>query len=141
MKTFTCDDWISLAAEERSEGDPQADEYFRSTYVFGLDETNFKPFLKSKDMVLVMFYEPNCPDCEFSRMHFKKAAETTKRHNHAYAAVNCNNSPDLCWEEGSFNVPHFKLYSRGRVVGFVDNPRLFIGKDMKSWVEYVDLAD
>lgn len=71
-----------ICLAERSEGEPPADDYVRSSYVFGLDESNFKPFVETKDMTLVMFYTPNCPDCEFSRMHFKKVRDVrVRRHN------------------------------------------------------------
>ncbi|BFZ13919.1 hypothetical protein BsWGS_16958 [Bradybaena similaris] len=137
---MACSKWFLKDRPEKSREctevePPSSDKCVKSKQVFGLDEQNFKPFLCSKSIALVMFYEPDNPGFEFSRMHFKKAAETTTRNNHAYAAVNCHTAPEVCCSEDVKRVPHFKLYARGRLVGFNDNARLFTSKDMKNWVE------
>ncbi|CAG5134295.1 unnamed protein product [Candidula unifasciata] len=114
---------------------PKQDAYVGSSSVFALDDQNFKPFLRTKDMALVMFYQTNCKNCDFSKKHFKKASETTKRDNHAYAAVDCKKTPELCCAEDIPFIPYFKLYCRGRFVGFNGDYKLFVHKNMKRWVE------
>lgn len=82
-------------------------------------------------------------DCNMSDVLvlLSQAAKQTKRPNHAYAAVNCWHEQDLCKSEDVFAYPYFRLYSRGRRIGYNDTPRTFSSKDMKKWLESVNVYD
>lgn len=62
-----------------------------------------------------------------------QAAQTTKRANHAYAAIDCQYFPEICDNEAVGNSPLFKLYSRGRMIGFYDEDTT--AADLKKFVE------
>ncbi|CAG5134294.1 unnamed protein product [Candidula unifasciata] len=128
-----------ILVTELENKEPLPDEYVKAEEVVGLQADNFLPFLKTKDVTLVMFYQPDCPACEFSRKHVKKASKVTIRNRHSYAAVNCEASPTICCSQKITSTPYFKMYSRGREIGFNDNPRMFTYKDMKHWVEQISV--
>ncbi|CAG5125601.1 unnamed protein product [Candidula unifasciata] len=118
---------------------PRTDPFIGSRLVLGLTSHNINDFLPEKDIALVMFYDPNDPQCEWSKKHFLKAAKTTVRENHAYAAIDCTQQDELCETEGVTSLPSFKLYSKGKVFGVYDRPREFVYFTMRKFVENAPL--
>ncbi|CAG5119312.1 unnamed protein product [Candidula unifasciata] len=94
----------------------EEDKFIRSPNVHGLVECNFYSFLNDKVAAMVMYYNPECPDCQRQRAHIIRAAKVTKRDNHAYAAVDCTKEKALCKREGIVRLPTFMLYTRGQVL-------------------------
>ncbi|CAG5115452.1 unnamed protein product [Candidula unifasciata] len=112
------------------------DPYVNSKDVLALDHHIFQDFLNDREVALVMFYDPEEPECDWSKKHFIRAAKTTERENHAFAAVNCVKEQAICADEGSTGVyPFFKLYSRGNLIDTYRDHRSFIHFTMRKFVE------
>ncbi|BFZ13993.1 hypothetical protein BsWGS_17032 [Bradybaena similaris] len=117
------------------------DPYVNSKDVHGLDRHIFHEFLEDKDAALVMFYDAEEPECDWAKKHFIRAAKTTERLNHAFAAVNCVKERDTCVQEGSQDVyPFYKLYSRGNVIDTYRDYRSFMYFTMRRFVENAPLV-
>lgn len=66
-------------------------------FVEFLTEETFKPFLKKKKHVLVMFYAPWCGHCKRTKPEFNKAAEKFKDNSKVeLAAVDCTKHSGVC---------------------------------------------
>ncbi|CAG5134226.1 unnamed protein product [Candidula unifasciata] len=84
---------------------------------YGLEGDMFYSYLGAKDAVMVFFYDPTSPVCEMARLNFRQAAKHTNREGHGYAAVDCREMTHICDTENIYEVPTFKLYSYGKLVG------------------------
>lgn len=100
----------------------EEDKFVKGANVMGLIECNFYNFLSDKLAAMVMFYNPNCKDCERQRAHIIRAAKVTKRPNHAYAAVDCTVEKELCKRENITRLPTFILYTRGKYISAREFP-------------------
>ncbi|CAG5135040.1 unnamed protein product [Candidula unifasciata] len=121
--------------------DPQSrDPYSGSEYIFGLTGCNFRPFLERKDIALVMFYGDEGEEkAMWARAQVNKAARTSQRENHGYAAVNCALNPGLCQSEGVCKTPMYKVYSRGNVLSTIQEVCTIHAKELKMLVENAPL--
>ncbi|KAK5650473.1 hypothetical protein RI129_001502 [Pyrocoelia pectoralis] len=80
--------------------------------VVHLTETTFKPFLKKKKHVLVMFYAPWCGHCKKAKPEFTKAAESFKDDPKIeFAAVDCTIQQSLCGVNDVKGYPTIKYFS------------------------------
>jgi len=87
------------------------------THVVHLDSETFKPFLKKKKHVLVMFYAPWCGFCKKAKPEFTKAAERFKDDSRIeFAAVDCTTQRDLCSSNDIKGFPTIKYYSYYKTV-------------------------
>jgi len=67
------------------------------SHVVHLDEEAYKPFLKKKKHVLVMFYAPWCGHCKQAKPHYVQAADYFKDNGKVeLAAVDCTIERSLC---------------------------------------------
>lgn len=89
--------------------------------VVHLDENSFKPFLKKKKHVLVIFYTPWCGHCKKTKPEFSKAANKfVDDPKVEFAAVDCTTSSALCHAndvKGYPTIKYFSYYSK-RVVQY-----------------------
>ncbi|XP_065349668.1 protein disulfide-isomerase A5 [Cloeon dipterum] len=75
------------------------------------DET-FKPFLKKKKHVLVMFYAPWCGHCKKAKPEFNTAAEKFKEDPKVeFAAVDCTAQQSVCSAYDVKGYPTIKYFS------------------------------
>ncbi|KAB0802017.1 hypothetical protein PPYR_04203 [Photinus pyralis] len=80
--------------------------------VVHLTEATFKPFLKKKKHVLVMFYAPWCGHCKKAKPEFTKAAESFKDDPKVeFAAVDCTTQHGLCSVNDVKGYPTIKYFS------------------------------
>uniref|UniRef100_A0A336KFI3 CSON002835 protein n=1 Tax=Culicoides sonorensis TaxID=179676 RepID=A0A336KFI3_CULSO len=90
--------------------------------VVHLNDENFKPFLKKKTHVLVMFYAPWCGHCKRTKPEFVKAAEKfVDDPRIELAAVDCTKYQALC---GVYNV---KGYPTIKYFNYLKNVRDYSG--------------
>ncbi|XP_053674938.1 protein disulfide-isomerase A5 [Anopheles nili] len=91
---------------------PEAPWEDEASDVVHLNDETFKPFLKKKKHVLVMFYAPWCGHCKRAKPEFTRAAEHFKEDPKTeLAAVDCTRYSSVC---SSFEVrgyPTFKYFS------------------------------
>ncbi|BFZ25293.1 hypothetical protein BsWGS_28331 [Bradybaena similaris] len=99
----------------------------------GLSNHLLFQYLRTKDAVMVFFYEHNDPVSQQLRPTVKEAAQTTQRPNHAYVAVNCKINSDICNRYRICSVPYFKLFSKGRPMGSYKQETT--AADLKRFVE------
>ncbi|BFZ13955.1 hypothetical protein BsWGS_16994 [Bradybaena similaris] len=111
------------------------DPYFNTRLVHSLNESNFVGFLWTKEAALVMFYNPSDSKSSVFRKDFAIAAGSTKRANHAFAAVNCDKDNQLCHGNNVFNTPTFVLFSKGVYVGSVEDVSKFRANTLRQYVE------
>ncbi|KRT80104.1 Thioredoxin [Oryctes borbonicus] len=84
--------------------------------VIHLNEESFKPFLKKKKHVLVMFYTPWCGHCKKAKPEFTKAAEHFKDDPKVeFAAVDCTVHQMLCNANDVKGYPTIKYFSYYKV--------------------------
>ncbi|CAG5135050.1 unnamed protein product [Candidula unifasciata] len=95
------------------------DPFFSSNLVIGLDTETFPKFLTNKDAVAVMFYDPSLPQSRELEKIVSQAACSTKRAGHAYAAVDCNASRELCMQHNAYNLPMVRVYAKNFCLGEV----------------------
>ncbi|KAI4458811.1 protein disulfide-isomerase c17h9.14c-related [Holotrichia oblita] len=82
------------------------------TDVIHLNEESFKPFLKKKKHVLVMFYTPWCGHCKKAKPEFSKAAEHFRDDPKVeFAAVDCTVHQSLCNSNDVKGYPTIKYFS------------------------------
>ncbi|GIY62791.1 protein disulfide-isomerase A5 [Caerostris extrusa] len=80
--------------------------------VVHLKEDDFKPFLKSKKHVLVMFYAPWCGHCKRAKPEFTAAAEHYKNNQEVeFAAVDCTSFGSVCSAQEIRGYPTIKYFS------------------------------
>ncbi|KAK3779326.1 hypothetical protein RRG08_031617 [Elysia crispata] len=126
---------MSREADKKKKRGVKFDPFIGSRSVEGLDNGNYSNVLQEKELTMVMFYDPNDPQCEWSKKHFLKAAKTTQRMNHAYAAVDCTREADLCEREGVVTYPTFKLYTRNTLVDTYTRPQQMTFITIKNFME------
>ncbi|XP_022911186.2 protein disulfide-isomerase A5 [Onthophagus taurus] len=89
---------------------PWADD--TKTNVVHLNEDTFKPFLKKKKHVLVMFYTPWCGHCKKAKPEFEKAAEKFRDDPKVeFAAVDCTTQQSLCSAQDIKGYPTIRYFS------------------------------
>lgn len=82
------------------------------SYVEFLNDETFKPFLKKKKHVLVMFYAPWCGHCRSTKPEFMKAAEKFKDDSKVeLAAVDCTKHSSVCSAYDVKGYPTIKYFS------------------------------
>nr|XP_040232227.2 protein disulfide-isomerase A5 [Anopheles coluzzii] len=80
--------------------------------VVHLNEETFKPFLKKKKHVLVMFYAPWCGHCKRAKPEFARAAEHFKEDPKTeLAAVDCTRHSAVCSSYEVRGYPTIKYFS------------------------------
>ncbi|XP_065090794.1 protein disulfide-isomerase A5 [Ochlerotatus camptorhynchus] len=80
--------------------------------VVHLNDETFKPFLKKKKHVLVMFYAPWCGHCKRAKPEFANAAEQFKDDPKvALAAVDCTRHSGVCSAYEVRGYPTMKYFS------------------------------
>ncbi|XP_030756821.1 protein disulfide-isomerase A5 [Sitophilus oryzae] len=83
-----------------------------NTEVVHLNDENFKPFLKKKKHVLVMFYAPWCGHCKRAKPEFSGAAEHFKDDPKVeFAAVDCTTQSAVCSAFDVKGYPTIKYFS------------------------------
>ncbi|CAH1155033.1 unnamed protein product [Phaedon cochleariae] len=88
---------------------PWADE---ASHVVHLNEDTFKPFLKKKKHVLVIFYAPWCGHCKRAKPEFTQAAENFRDDTKVeFAAVDCTAHPAVCSAHEVKGYPTIKYFS------------------------------
>jgi len=76
-----------------------------------LNEENFKPFLKKKKHVLVMFYAPWCGHCKRAKPEFTETAAHFKDNSKVeVAAVDCTIERSVCSAYEVSGFPTFKYF-------------------------------
>ena len=76
-----------------------------------LTEETFKPFLKKKKHVLVMFYAPWCGHCKKAKPEITAAAEHYKDNSKVeYAAVDCTIERSVCSAYEVSGYPTLKYF-------------------------------
>ncbi|BFZ13952.1 hypothetical protein BsWGS_16991 [Bradybaena similaris] len=112
------------------------DPFFGSDFVYSLNVFNSREFLMRKAAVLVLFYCPHDKDITEIRNHYTSSASSTKRENHAYAAVDCTQEPELCTAFGITLTPVVAYYSRGIKIdsGLVESQE-FVKDDLRFFME------
>ncbi|CAG5135046.1 unnamed protein product [Candidula unifasciata] len=125
------------APQDQGDGllNTKPDPYFNTRLVHSLNESNFGGFLWTKDAALVMFYNPCDSMSSVFKKDFAMAAGSTKRANHAFAAVNCDQQKQLCRVHDVFNTPTFVLFSKGNYVGSVKEVSKFRANSLRQYVE------
>ncbi|XP_063216813.1 protein disulfide-isomerase A5 [Bacillus rossius redtenbacheri] len=79
--------------------------------VVHLGEDSFKPFLRKKKHVLVMFYAPWCGHCKKAKPEFSAAAEEFKDDTKVeFAAVDCTEHSAVCSALDVKGYPTFKYF-------------------------------
>lgn len=82
------------------------------TAVLHLTEETFKPVLKKKKHVLVIFYAPWCGHCKKAKPEFTAAAaEMADNPKVAFAAVDCTLERSVCTAYNVGGFPTFKYFS------------------------------
>ena len=76
-----------------------------------LTEVDFKPFLKKKKHVLVMFYAPWCGHCKKAKPEYEKAAaDFSDDPKVEFAAVDCTKDNSVCSAFDVSGFPTFKYF-------------------------------
>ncbi|BFZ13922.1 hypothetical protein BsWGS_16961 [Bradybaena similaris] len=129
-----------LCFKRKHKSKEDVDPYVGSDDVKGLNRYKFNSYVNSKDLALVMFYHPIL-DCKPVANKFKKAAHSTHRRGLVFAAVNCEEEQDLCCREDVRCMPYFKLYSKGKSIGDVDDPHKLSARAIQQWVETITVYE
>ncbi|XP_062545872.1 protein disulfide-isomerase A5 [Armigeres subalbatus] len=91
---------------------PEAPWEEEQSEVVHLNEETFKPFLKKKKHVLVMFYAPWCGHCKRAKPEFANAAEQFKDDPKvALAAIDCTRHSGVCSAYEVRGYPTLKYFS------------------------------
>ncbi|BFZ06886.1 hypothetical protein BsWGS_09925 [Bradybaena similaris] len=124
---------MSLKKSDKKDKKGKKDSFIATKSVKILKQEIFDHYLSGQDVALVMFYDPKNAQSQLAKPHFVKAAETVKKHNVAFAAVNCAIEDKLCRAEEIRDLPTLKLYSRGRYLR-MQNP-------MSDYIQLLKLID
>ncbi|CAG5135038.1 unnamed protein product [Candidula unifasciata] len=117
------------------------DPFVKSELVFGLNDLTFTPFLSNRDVAFVFFYDPTDSESHWCKPRVAKAAETTKRANHVYAAVNCMENPILCYRQSAQTLPTYIVYSKGTKVRKIRDTAEITSVNMKAYVESAPVSE
>jgi len=103
------------------------------TEVIHLTDETFKPFLKKKKHVLVMFYAPWCGHCKSAKPHYEHAAAELKENvKVAFAAVDCTIHRSVCSAYEVNGFPTFKYFNY-----FKDQKPYSGGRTKKDFVAFM----
>lgn len=103
---------------------PEAPWEDEETHVVHLNEETFKPFLKKKKHVLVMFYAPWCGHCKMTKPEYVKTAEFFKDDPKVeLAAVDCTKHYAVCSSQGVKGYPTLKYFNYYKDVQNYDGGR------------------
>ncbi|GFR60815.1 hypothetical protein ElyMa_001832000 [Elysia marginata] len=120
--------------KKRSQG--RHDPFIGSKSVEGLDPRNFDDFLTERDVTMVMFYDANDPQCEWSKKHFLKVGCFNY-----IADINCYcfgftlKEAEMCAQEGVVSLPTFKLFVKNRLVDTYTRPKEMTFHTIKKYIE------
>uniref|UniRef100_A0A2L2Y1B4 Protein disulfide-isomerase A5 n=1 Tax=Parasteatoda tepidariorum TaxID=114398 RepID=A0A2L2Y1B4_PARTP len=104
--------------------------------VVHLTEEDFKPFLKRKKHVLIMFYAPWCGHCKKAKPEFQAAAEYFKDDPKVeFAAMDCTAFASVCSAHDVKGYPTLKYFSYYKVEKPYDG-----GRTESDFVEYMKSA-
>lgn len=104
---------------------PEAPWEEEQNEVVHLNDETFKPFLKKKKHVLVMFYAPWCGHCKRAKPEFAKAAEHFKEDPKvALAAVDCTRHNGVCSAYEVRGYPTLKYFNYLKTVKEYNGGRL-----------------
>jgi len=70
-----------------------------------------------KELVIVYFWGPNCPNCEIFARHLPSLLEALKSLPIKIVKTNAYEHPDLGTRFGIFGIPTFILVHQGKVLG------------------------
>ena len=92
--------------------------------VVHLTDDDFKPFLKKKKHVLVMFYAPWCGHCKKAKPEYMSAAEQfTADKKTMFAAVDCTKHRSVCDLYDVTGYPTIKYFNFGKRAAPYNGPR------------------
>ncbi|XP_055946978.1 protein disulfide-isomerase A5-like [Argiope bruennichi] len=103
------------------------------SHVVHLKEDDFKPFLKRKKHVLVMFYAPWCGHCKKAKPEFTAAAEFFKDEPKVeFAAVDCTSFSSICSAHNVKGYPTLKYFNYYKVDKLYEGSR-----SEKDFIDYM----
>ncbi|KAG8197832.1 hypothetical protein JTE90_020110 [Oedothorax gibbosus] len=106
------------------------------SHVVHLTEEDFKPFLKRKKHVLLMFYAPWCGHCKRAKPEFQAAAEQFKDDPKVeFAAIDCTAHSSVCSAHDVKGYPTLKYFNYYKIDKPYDG-----GRTEKEFVEYMKYA-
>ena len=92
--------------------------------VVHLTDEDFKPFLKKKKHVLVMFYAPWCGHCKKAKPEYMAAADHFKDDKKTVlAAVDCTRHKSVCDQFEVSGYPTLKYFNFGKKAAKYNGPR------------------
>ncbi|CAL1297755.1 unnamed protein product [Larinioides sclopetarius] len=103
------------------------------SHVVHLKEEDFKPFLKRKKHVLVMFYAPWCGHCKKAKPEFTAAAEYFKDEPKIeFAAVDCTSVSSICNAHDVKGYPTLKYFNYYKIEKPYEG-----GRTEKDFIDYM----
>ncbi|BFZ13957.1 hypothetical protein BsWGS_16995 [Bradybaena similaris] len=113
-----------------------SDSVFNSKDVLSLNSNNFREFIRSKDVTMVLFYTPSDLKTTPLKQELMTAALHTKRQNHAYVSVDCTQNGPLCEAHKAKDTPLLSLYTLGNKVGSIRDTNV-AASTLKRYMEEI----